>query len=132
MRNEKVLLNLLKGLVSVVQEEAEKNPEFANRLDQLMATVPSKEASGKRFRQAVTVVPDVYSEFASRGENDFKAWLTSQRLDTLKAIVRKHDFDATRRTSKLKDTTKLVELITSQIRARSARGSGFLSDPAEE
>ncbi|MGB7728545.1 MAG: hypothetical protein WBL50_10960 [Candidatus Acidiferrum sp.] len=131
MRSQKNLLNLLKGLVSLLDEEAAKNTEFANRLDELMTGVADGHSRSKSVYREVALVPDVYAEFSAKSETEFRDWLGDLPISMLRAIIRKHDFDATRRVSKLKDPGKLVELIANQIRVRLARGGGFLTPSGE-
>jgi len=129
MRTQKSLTTLLRSLASLLSEEAARNPEFAGRLDALLSPIPSSRASRKR--RGVTMeleqVPDVFAEFASRGDADFQLWLRDQPIGMLRAVIRLHDFDATRRTAKWTDPEKLSTFIADRIRSRRARGSGFLT-----
>jgi hypothetical protein len=72
-------------------------------------------------------LPDIHTEFTLRGQPEFQLWLRDQPVATLRSLVRLHDLDAARRTSKWKDAEKLSAFITDQISARLSRGSGFLS-----
>jgi len=128
MRKEKALISLLKELVDLISEEAAQNPEFARKLELLLSPLPAKKpAKRKRPAAASLDLPDVYREYNARGQAEFTLWLRDQPIDLLRAIIRSHDFDATRRTSKWKDQGKLSHFITEQIRSRMARGSGFLT-----
>ena len=40
MRKEKALIGLLRGLVYLLAEESERNPEFSNKLDTLLSELP--------------------------------------------------------------------------------------------
>jgi len=128
MRKEKALISLLKELVDLMSEEAAQNPEFSRKLELLLSPLPAKKlAKRKRPAAAALDLPDVYREYNARGQAEFTLWLRDQPIELLRAIIRSHDFDATRRTSKWKDQGKLSHFITEQIRSRMARGSGFLT-----
>jgi hypothetical protein len=134
MRKEKELIQLLRGLVKLLGEEAGRNPGFANQLDGFLSPIQSPRSSQRRRapKPEPRNLPDIHAEFTSRGETEFSIWLRDQPVDVLRALIRFHDFDATRRTPKWKDPEKLSAFITDQIRSRLARGSGFLTtgDPS--
>jgi hypothetical protein len=48
-------------------------------------------------------LPDIHAEFKARGESEFQLWLRDQPVAVLRALIRGHDMDAARRTSKWKD-----------------------------
>lgn len=134
MRKEKALMSLLQRFVEAVSNEAGKNPDFAARLDNLLVEIPGKKArSSKTKKKSIKKkilekdLPDIYIELKNRNEHDFYLWLRDQSISTLKALIRKHDLDAPHRTTKWKDTEKLSSFINEQIRARIARGSGFMT-----
>lgn len=127
MRNEKALIKLLRGLVDLLADEAGRNPDFAARLDDVLTGL-SPEA-GKPAKQRTTPpaeVPDVHAEWNRRSETDFRLWLRDQPIPVLRALVRTHDFDPTRRTAKWKEAEKLADFIADGLKARLARGSSFL------
>ena len=128
MRKEKALISMLRGLVDLISDEAASNPEFSSRLELLLSPLPKRKTpQRKRPVRLGLDLPDIYREFNSRGQAEFALWLRDQPIDLLRAVIRMHDLDATRRTSKWKDSDKLSHFITEQIRARMARGSGFLT-----
>jgi len=119
---------LLNGLARLLNEEASRNPNFADRLDALFSSAPvGKTAQRQRAKPEPGNLPDAYAEFWSRGESEFRLWLRDQPSCVLHALIRRHDLDATRRSAKWKDPEKLSAFITDQIRSRLARGSAFLS-----
>ena len=129
MRKEKSLTRLLRGLVDLLAEEAERNPEFAERLDQLLAPIPHKGRSkGRGVRKAAVEpeVPDIYRERELRGEEEFQFWLRDLPVPLLRAIIRKHDLDSARRTARWKEAEKLGAYIAERLQGRLERGSGFL------
>jgi len=128
MRNQKALIALLNGLVNLLSREADRNPEFAEQLDALLSAIPSRAPRRRRIspQEERQSLPDVYAEFASRGDSEFQLWLRDQPLAVLRGLIRLHDLDPTRRTAKWKnDPEKFGTFITEKIRSRLARGSGF-------
>ena len=128
MRKEKVLIKVLRGFVDLVAEEAAHNQEFAARLESLLAPLPEKAALPKKQAPSKPTLslPDIYAERNQRGSSEFRLWLSDQPIGTLRALIRHHDLDATRRTSKWKDAEKLSQFIADQLESRLARGSSFL------
>ena len=53
-------------------------------------------------------------------------WLRDEPIQALRALIRKHDLDPARRTSKWKEAEKLSEFIADNLRSRLARGASFL------
>lgn len=127
MRNEKTLIGLLRGIVDLLADEAGRNPDFAVRLDALLSVLPAGTApSKKNTRAEAEMLPDVHAELASRGGAEFRLWLNEQPVPVLRALIRTHDLDSTRRTVKWKEAEKLAEFITDSMKARAARGSSFI------
>ena len=131
MPREQKLSSLLKGLGKLLEDEAESNPEFAARLERLLAPLrPSSETrkkNGNKSSRAV-VVPDVMAALEKQGEVEFRFWLRTFDLATLKAIVKSNGFDVTRASQKWTDPDKFLNLIFEQSTARLRRGSSFLPD----
>jgi len=128
MRKQKTLVNLLHGLADLLREEAARNPEFATRLEDLRVSSPEGKAPSGRSRtpKAPKHLPDIYAEWNTRGEAEFRLWLRDQPVEVLRAVIRKHDLDAADRTRKWKDAEKLSAYVADQLQARLARGSSFL------
>ena len=127
MRNEKALIKLLRGLVDILADEAARNPDFAARLDDVLTGLPKEPA--KPARQSATQpaeLPDIHAEWNQHNETDFRLWLRDQPMSVLRALVRTHDFEPTRRTTKWKEAEKLADFIADGLKARLARGSSFL------
>jgi hypothetical protein len=128
MRKEKALITMLNGLVKLLSEEAARNPEFADKLESLLSPLQPERATPRASNKPDQIdLPDVYAEFTARGEGEFRLWLRDQPVPVLYAVIRRHDLDATRRSSKWKDPEKLSGFIADQIRSRLSRGSSFLS-----
>lgn len=127
MRKEKALIAFLTDLVALLAEEAARNPVFAARLDQLLAETPERETAMRKPRTAqVALPPDLHGELQARGEQEFRHWLREQPADVLRASIRAHDLDPSRRTGKWKEAEKLADFIADALQARLARGSAFL------
>jgi hypothetical protein len=128
MRNEKTLIKLLRGVVDLLASEAERNPDFAARLDQVLQDLPARSARAeKRGSRQAGQLPDIHTEWNTRGEVDFRLWLRDQPISILRALVRAHGFDPARRTSKWREAEKLSEFIADNLRSRLSRGAVFLS-----
>jgi hypothetical protein len=120
-------MEMLRGLVQLVESEALVNPGFAEKLEALLRPVQgTTEGRGKAPAKKKPDAPDVHKEIAARGEAAFRVWLIEQPADVLKAIIRREDLDPARRASKWKDEKKLADFIADGLRARMSRGSAFI------
>jgi hypothetical protein len=126
MRNKSALIRLFRGLLELVADEAERNGEFAARVDDLLTPIPAKTSKGTRSKVKLEDVPDIYTERELRGENEFRLWLRDQSVPVLRGIIRKHDLDSTRRTARWKDAEKLGDYIADRLQGRLERGSSFM------
>jgi hypothetical protein len=127
MRKEKALRKLLSNLVAVIAEESDRNPEFAARLDQLLAGLPERGPVKERsVKPPAQPMPDLYAELQARGEHEFRLWLRDLAPGVLRASIRTLDLDPTRRTARWKEAEKIADFIADGLQARSTRGSGFL------
>jgi hypothetical protein len=128
MREEKTLIKLLRSLVELVATEADRNPEFAQKLDSILVNLPHRKASSsKKASVAPEHLPDLFTEVKNRSEIEFELWLRTFEVPVLRSLIKHHDLDASRRSRKWKDPEKLAHLISSQLRARSHRGAAFLN-----
>jgi hypothetical protein len=127
MRKEKALTILLTDLVAVLAEEADRNPAFAARLDRVLAELPERKSARRKAPKGQGAQAlDLHAELQARGEQEFRHWLREQPADTLRASIRVHDLDPTRKTAKWKEAEKLADFIFDALQARQARGSAFL------
>ena len=123
------LSRVLRDLVSLIEDEALRNPNFAERLEAITANLPvvaATKAIRSKTRTAKASVPDIFSAHESRGEEEFGFWLRSLDVSTLKAIVKVYGFDPGKVTRRWGDPDKIASLIAEQAAARLRRGSGFL------
>ncbi|PYV14279.1 MAG: hypothetical protein DMG07_12315 [Acidobacteria bacterium] len=128
MRKEKALIALLRGIVDLLAEESDRNPEFAARLEGRLSGLPEHKASGKTRAtpKPPERLPDLHAEWTARGETDFRIWLRDQTIPVLRALIRAQDIDPTRRTVKWREAEKLADFLADGLRARMSRGSAFL------
>lgn len=135
MRKEKTLIALLRGMADLLAEESARNPEFANKIDVLLSELAERKVRPKKVMAASVLpaeqLPDIYAEWNSKGESEFRLWLRNQPLTVLRALIRSQDFDSTRRTTKWKEAEKLAAFIADGLRARMARGAAFIGKFAE-
>jgi len=133
MRKEKELIGLLQGLVELLAQESERNPEFAHKLEILLSDLPERKIRSKKTttKPSSEQLPDIHAEWNARGDTDFRFWLREQPVSILRALIRAEDFDATRRTAKWKDAEKLAEFMADRLRDRQSRGSAFIGRKTE-
>jgi hypothetical protein len=128
MRKEKQLINFFRRLVELISEEAARNPEFSIKVESLLSELPSeKRTLVKPSKLEKLPAPDIYAEYSNRGEAEFRLWLRSQPIQTLRAIISREDMDPARRAAKWKDVEKLAEFIAASHATRLSRGSAFMN-----
>jgi len=128
MRNEKVLISLIRKLADFLSEECTRNPEFAVHLASLLPNFPESQIKKEKKIKTIvqTELPDIHSEWNARGDADFRLWIRDQPITILRAIIRSQGFDPTRRTIKWKEAEKLADFISDNLRARFSRGASFI------
>lgn len=128
MRKEKTLTVLMRSIADLIDGEASINPDFAKKINDLLAETPIKikdKKSNQITKSKNIDLPDIYFQWENLGELDFKFWLNSLPIEILRALIHAHDFDPARRTIKWKEQSKLTAYITEGIRARLSRGFAF-------
>ena len=130
------LTDTLRALVDLVEEEAARNPSFAQRLEAIVAELPdsgARKKSSKPKGSAENVdVPDVLLALQEKGEAEFRFWLRDFDLVTLKAIVKANGFDPGKNSQRWTEPDKFIALIAEQTAARLRRGSSFLPQRSTE
>lgn len=129
MRSQEALTRLLRGLVDLLAEESARNPEFAQRLDDLLTALPATKRTAApkgKAKLPKQPAPDIHAEFQARGEAGVRVWLREQPVSDLRAIIQAQDLDPTRRTAKWREAEKLAGYIVDGLRSRMARGSSFM------
>ncbi len=128
MQRSKSLIRIFRHLADLIENEAEHNEAFGEKLDAILAAVPKRVGSGRgKAKLTAEDVPDVYAEYQSRGEEEFRFWLRGLDVLILKGIVKVNGFDPSALSRKWADADKLVPLITERVKARLRRGSGFMT-----
>jgi hypothetical protein len=129
MQATKKLSQVLRDLVALLEEEAGRNPAFAERLEEITEALPERfsRRPGRAKLNEPANVPDVLAEFQARGAEEFRFWLRDFSLPVLKAIVKRNGFDPARLSQKWADPDKFLNLICEQVYARLKRGSSFLT-----
>jgi len=130
MQPTQKLANAFRRLLAIVEEEAARNPSFAERLAEINASLPDKPASGSARRKPAVPSeppPDVFAAYREKGEEEFRFWLRSLNLRLLKAVIKANGFDPGKVSQRWTEPDKFVELIAEQTAARLRRGSAFLT-----
>lgn len=126
MQSTQKLTPILRDLLALVDEEATRNPEFAAKLDAIMAALPARPARPPRPPKIAITVPDVFAALQEKGEVEFGFWIRTLDVPTLKAVIRANGFDPAKASQRWTDPDKFVALVTDQTLARMKRGSAFL------
>ena len=133
MQSVKNLKARLNALVDAIESEASRNPSFAAELCAVFGNASAQDVT-RIHRPAGTnrkvTVPDVFATIQEKGEEEFKFWLRTLDLPTLKAIVKHNGFDPARVSQRWKDADKFSALIQEQTQARLRRGAAFLPPKA--
>jgi hypothetical protein len=135
MRKEKALVALLRQLAGLIAEEADKNVEFASKLDAVLEALPELRSrkSRKLAPNKSYQLPDIHGEWNARGDSEFRLWLRDQPIAVIRGVIRSLDIDPTHRAAKWKDPEKLAGFVADSLRARLSRGSAFItSAPTRE
>jgi hypothetical protein len=123
----------LKALFDVIESEASRNPSFAAGLGAVFGNAPAGNAARLRppsGQKRQVPIPDVFAALQEKGDEEFRFWLRTLDLPTLKAIVKQNGFDPARASQRWKDTDKFIALVHEQTQARLKRGSAFLPPKA--
>jgi hypothetical protein len=132
MREEKVLIRLLRQLTGLIEQEAESNPNFAEKLEAILAPLPTRTpiTRTQRNKAEISDLPDIFAERKTRGEQEFEFWLGDLGTPILRALIKHHGFDPSKRSQKWKEPEKLARLLSDQLSARLSRGKSFLKPGA--
>ena len=135
-----LLRTVLRNLVKVVSDEAERNPEFAERLwvvfKSAMATHPAKTTSaaasgassktGRPANRRPQAVLDPVA-LAGKGEEVLRAELAPLTLDQLKDIVADYGMDREKLVMKWKTPSRVSDRIVEISIKRAHKGAAFRS-----
>ena len=126
MQSSKKLTIILRNLLTLVDDEAARNPEFGAKLESIMADLPNRPARPARPPRAAVEIPDVFAALKEKGDEEFGFWVRTLDLATLKAVIRSNGFDPAKASQRWTDPDKFVALVVEQTVARLKRGSAFL------
>jgi hypothetical protein len=126
MQPTKKLTPVLRDLLALVDDEAGRNPEFAAKLDAIMAELPARPARPPRLPKPAMTIPDVFVALQEKGEVEFGFWVRTLDIPTLKAVIRTNGFDPAKASQRWTDPDKFVGLVIEQTVSRLKRGSSFL------
>jgi len=124
----------LKAFFEAIDKEASQNPAFAAQLSGVFgdhACDPVTRNRPTSGHTRVTSIPDVFKAMQEKGEEEFRFWLRSLDIPTLRAIVKRNGFDPARASQRWKDSDKFIALVSDQTLARLKRGSAFLPPKAQ-
>jgi hypothetical protein len=126
MQPTKKLTSILRDLLALVDDEAARNPDFATKLEAIMAELPARPARPPRLPKTDVSIPDVFAALQEKGEAEFGFWVRTLDVPTLKAVIRANGFDPAKASQRWSDPDKFVGLVVEQTMARLKRGSSFL------
>lgn len=127
MQSTKKLTSILRSLLTLVDEEATRNPEFAAKLEGITSDLPARLERSPRPPKPAISIPDVFSVLQEKGEMEFSFWVRSLDIPTLKAIIKRNGFDPGKAAQRWTDPDKFIGLVIEQTISRLKRGSAFLS-----
>lgn len=118
----------LNALVRAIAEEAERNPDFASRIEEVLGL--KEQASRPRgTRGARRRVPAVLDpvQLARQGEPTLRARLGELNLEQLKDVVAEYGMDPGKLVLKWKTPARIIDRIVEVSIGRARKGEGFLS-----
>jgi hypothetical protein len=135
MQSSPSMKKRLKALFDAIEGEAQRNPAFAAELAAVFEEAPpisgqKSRPPSKRSKAQVTI-PDVMAKLQELGEEEFRFWLRTVDLPTLKAIVKQNGFDPAKASQRWKEPDKFIALIHEQTQTRLKRGSAFLTPKSD-
>ena len=130
---------VLRKLVKVVSDEANRNPEFAERLRVVLEpartprhcnTPSARNAAGARTRRGANRRPAAILDpvaLAAIGEQDLRAELSLLSLEQLKDIIAEYGMDQDRLAMKWKTPSRVINRIVEMSISRAHKGEAFRS-----
>jgi hypothetical protein len=126
MQPTKKLIPFLRDLLALIDEEATRNPEFATKLNAIMAELPARPSRPARLPKIAVSIPDVFAALQEKGEVEFGFWVRTLDIPTLRVVIRTNGFDPAKASQRWTDPDKFAKLVIEQTMARMKRGSSFL------
>lgn len=130
MQHAQKLTRLLRELLALIEEEANRNAEFADRLEAITSAIPRANSTTKsqksKLRTSDEDQPDVMAVLQAKGEEEYRYWLRDMDIAALKKIIKVNGFDPGKRSIRWTEPDKLIAMIVEQASARLRRGAAFL------
>ena len=125
------------ALARTVADEAERNPDFAQKVEAALGIEQSdrsrKEAGGGRPRtRRAPAVLDPVAVLRAGGSDELRSRLSSLNLEQLKDIVAQHGMDPGKLVMKWKTWTRVVDRIVEMSMSRASKGDAFREDTRSE
>ena len=135
----------LRALFREIVEEAERNPEFAARLDAVLQppvtnsihgtklgpqSRPSAQAERAKNRRAPALLNPI--DIARQGETTLREKLAPLSVDQLKDVVADYGMDPGKLALKWKTADRLIDRIVELAMTRSRKGDAFLEGKRAE
>lgn len=110
----------LEAIFREILAEANRNADFAARLNKALTMEIPKRTSGRRAPGRL----DPFDVLAS-GEDALRLRLAELSVEELKDVVAEHGMDHARLALRWRRPERLIELIVSETKARLAKGDAF-------
>jgi hypothetical protein len=132
------LRKTLSDLVRVIADEAERSPEFKDKVLSVFGqnhragtvqspTVRGSSASARRKNRRTAAILDPV-ELAASGEDILRSRLAALTVDQLQDIVSEYGMDPGRLVVKWKTPERTIDRIVEMAIARAQKGNAFRSD----
>lgn len=133
MHSSQKLVTAFRNLIALVEEEAARNPTFAERLNDVVGSLPTGQSQRRPVKRSgpQAAPPDIFAAYQDKGDEEFRFWLRSMSLSVLKAIVKTNGFDPGKASQRWTEPDKFAALIVDQTVARLRRGSAFLGPKSQ-
>jgi hypothetical protein len=119
----------LQALITVILDEAERNPEFARSIEVALGIAGGSKAPGERIskvrsRRTPAVLNPI--ETARQGEAALRQRLTALSLEQLKDVVADYGMDPGKLVMKWKTANRIIDRIVEFSMTRAVKGDVFL------
>lgn len=118
------LKQTLRALTTVVLDEVERNPEFAERLEQALGGT-KLASSSRKSRSRDRALVDPIAVLAEQGEEELRGQLKSLSVEQLLDVVAEFGMDSAKLVMKWKSPDRITEHIVEGARRRSVKGDAF-------
>lgn len=123
----------LNDFVRVVADEAERNLEFARRVEEALGLQPKatkQKASRAANRRAPALIDPV--QVVRQGEDVLRERLQEFNLEQLKDIVADYGMDPAKLVLKWKDPQRIIDRIVDLSAGRARKGESFLNSKSSK